>query len=222
MRKLICSVIAVTLGMLMGAARGNTLLPGTTVTPDLFADETGTVVGSASGTYTSANFSGHFTELVLQQVSGTLDFVYQFSEASSIDGIGRITVTNFVGYSVDAGVSALLFGSAIGPEGPTVGITPPFIDRASNGSTIGFQFAVNNVTAFQPGTATSVLVLKTDATTMAPNKINFIDGDITQVNAIGPGPLNGPNPTPLPSTAGLGLLLLGGLGIGRVRRLNLA
>jgi len=227
MKRLLCSAIAVALLLIGSGARANPVAPGGSVTPDIFADVSGTVLATYSGSYSAGSkLAGNFVEYVVRDaVTGTLDFVYQFKETGGVDSVGRITVDNYAGFTTDVG-----FASTLNLSLPAFGlgtIFPLTADRSGGtGDVVGFNYdktAVTVLSTLVPGTVTMLTVIKTDAVDFKANDTSLIDGLTALASpTVGPAPAGGGLLAPLPSTAGLGLVLLGGLGFGRARRANLA
>lgn len=217
-----------------GISRATPVNPGDTVFNDLFfASQDTTLEASTTGTWSlgSGNAAAHgtYTDAVYLNTSGTLDFVYQFSNAST----SKVGITSTTGFSFTG------FGSPISPTGVDVGyvanggslpggifvngstITPGIpdnISRSGDGSTITFNFNIfSTADNIGPGMTSAVLMISTNA-----NK--FTSGALVGLITSGATTLNGFQPTsviPEPSflipLAGLSLVL-GGLVAFRRRR----
>jgi len=181
------------------------LTPSHTVTPTATANpltEAGfTVVASTSGHFSTPVESGTYSAYVVRETSGTLDFVYKFSnDSSSSSKIERMTAYNFAGFTTNVGYVA---GSG--------DITPRSADRTADGKVVGFNFLAPN--SVSPGQDTDIMVIKTNATNWTTGTYTFQDGGATTVAAYAPA-----LPTPEPSTLlslGLGGVVV--LGISRRR-----
>jgi hypothetical protein len=176
------------------------LPPGGIVVPDMSA-ETGTLLSSITDSF-SGKTSGSITEGVYTESGGTLDFVYQVSIATG--QLGRLTVTNYAGVSLDApnGVSM----TTTVPSGgifstPSAGGAATSADRSTiavdGGDVVGFNWNPElGATA-----NTWILIIRTPATSDAPNMMNLIDGSVFKFS--GEGPLTVPEPCSLLLLAGV-------------------
>jgi hypothetical protein len=121
-------------------ASANLVLPGGTVTPDLFGAISGSVLastGTVSLTSVPASFMSTYVEEVVADSGrgGLLDFILQTTNSpSSGDAIGRATLTSFAGFTTDVG-TATSAGGLTGGTAPPVNIT-----RGSSGDVVGFNF----------------------------------------------------------------------------------
>ena len=183
-------------------ASASPVLPGGTVTPDIFGSISGSVLAT-TGTVTLTSVPSSFTSTYIEEVvadsgrGGLLDFILQTTNsAGSTDALGRATLTSFTGFSTDVGTAT----SAGGLSGGTA--APALIGRASTGDVIGFNFAPGVLT---PGTTSEVLVVETDATTFFPGFVSEINGGV----ATGPG--FAPAPAPMIGRGLLVLLAIGGV-----------
>jgi hypothetical protein len=96
------------------AARGTILMPGQSGGGDLFAFLPGaTVVGSASGSFTSAAFTGHYIEEVFVDPAngfGANDLTWLIQVTNNgPESIGRITASSFAGFMADVGANDIGF-----------------------------------------------------------------------------------------------------------------
>ena len=111
---------------------------------DVFANLPGTLLDSTNVSFTAADaqnvpkYSGVLRTAVYRNASNTLDFYYQFSNSSgSADSVGRLTMTNFAGFTTDVGYrmddwdGASLFVAA--------NQAPVGADRSISGGTVGFS-----------------------------------------------------------------------------------
>jgi len=213
MRRFICGAIAMALFLMSAPARANPLLPGTATAPDVFTGPTSVlglpVLASISGNWATpappgATF-GTYTADVRQESGGTLDFVYQVTNnPASIDSTVSVSMQSFGNFTTDVGYE---FGTGLGLTNTPPGPIPLLVDRSLSGNSVRFTISI------LPGTTSALLVIKTDATTFSGGNLGILDGGTANVNAFAPAPL--------PSTASLGLVLIGGLGgVGGIRRLN--
>lgn len=198
-----------------GTARATVLTPGTGgQLPDVFAGcagctlfastNTGLITVSSLGlTLTFDVVSAVYSDPSNTFGAGDLDFMYQVSNsANSTDSVGRLTASDFAGFQTDVGYTAA--GSTL-PGGLFVnGSVPPGLVDRNTAATVGFGFAVPPLfQLIQPGEASSVLIIQTDAAKFTAGVVSVIDSQAKTVDALGPA--SGTAPTPEPSS----LLLLG-------------
>jgi hypothetical protein len=211
-------LITITLTLGVGIGRATPVAPGGTVFNDLFfASQDVTLVASHSGSWSSgsgsATASGTYTDAVYQNVSGTLDFVYQFSNSSSSSvAITSTTGYNFGAFATDVGYvqngASLPNGIFVNGSTITPGI-PDDISRSADGSTITFDFNVfgtgDNI---GPGVTTAVLMVSTNATKYTSGAVGLIAAGTD--NLVGFQPAVVPEPSTLVPLGAL-LLVLGGM-----------
>lgn len=143
----------------------NTLLPGDTGTPDVFADPGNvTPLGYMNGTFSFGSGIGLITGTYFEVVvvdplgitcSGCLDFAFQLTLDPGLSaGIFNARFGRFGGYTTDIGY---LDGS---------GIAPISVSRGTGGAGIGFVFAstASQTNVIAPGDSSAILVVATDAT----------------------------------------------------------
>jgi hypothetical protein len=183
-------------------ASANPVLPGGTVTPDLFGAISGSVLAS-TGTVPLTSVPASFMSTYVAEVvadsgrGGLLDFILQTTNSpASGDALGRVTLTSFAGFAADVG-TAISAGGLAGGTAPPVNIT-----RSSAGNVVGFNFAPG---VLSPGTMSEILVVETNATAFVPGTVLETDGGA----ASGPG--FAPVPAPLIDHGFPGLLAVGGL-----------
>lgn len=174
--KLICCqlTLALTAGMLVTfPLNANSILPGGTVSPDIFPDP-GSVplLNHTSGTFSFGSGIGLITGTYTEDVavdpfgvtcSGCLDFGYQVSLNPGLSaGIDSLTLGRYVGFSTDVGYIAGT-GHMGGSGGNGV---PIFVHRGTGGGTLGFVFASpSNPAPIGPGGESAFLIVATDART---------------------------------------------------------
>jgi hypothetical protein len=137
-----------------------------------------------------------------------LTFVFQLhNDATSTTSLGRMTSVDFSLWNTD-----------VSYQTPAAGLVPTSVDRAFNGVTLGWSFtgAPLGLGRVIPGLTTAKMVVQTNAPGYIGVLANVIDGSVVQV------PTYGPSPTPIggdiPEPGTLSLLLLGALGLMRMRR----
>lgn len=140
---------------------------------------------------------------VYSTVDGGLLFAYGIlNDATSLDGINRVSVTNFEGWTVEAGQDVL--SNSIGSQFATS------VDRTSNGGTIGFAFTASPIGLgnIMPGDGSEVLWLKTSATAYRDGTLSVIDGGVDTVLSY----------APVPEPATMATLAIGAVAMLRRRR----
>lgn len=155
--------------------------------------------------FTSSQFvSGTLQQQVYREDSGTLDFYYLVTnDASSIDGIARLTTTNFAGFTTD--VSYLTT--------PAGGTAPTGANRSPAGNTIGFEFQVGGINVLNPNHSSAWLEISTNATEFNFNGISsVIDGGAANLTTY--SPVATPEPMSM-SLLGAGLAGFGLIGLRR-------
>lgn len=219
-------LVTITLTLGVGIGRATPVTPGGTVFNDLFfASQDITLLAAHSGSWStgsgSAASSGTYTDAVYQNTSGTLDFVYQFSNSSS----SKVAVTSTTGYNfgnffTDVGYvqngASLPGGIFVNGSTVTPGI-PDTISRSGDGSTITFNFNVfSTADNIGPGVTSAVLMVSTNATKFTSGAVGIIAAGTD--NLVGFQPTTAvPEPSTLVPLGGLSLLL-GGMVTMRRRR----
>jgi hypothetical protein len=219
-------LLTITLTLGVGIGRATPVIPGGTVFNDLFfASQDVTLLASNSGNWSSgsgsATATGTYTDAVYRNTSGTLDFVYQFSNSSSSSvAITSTTGYNFGNFTTDVGYvqngAALPGGIFMNGSTITPGV-PDDISRSGDGSTITFDFNVfgtgDNIGA---GITTAALMVSTNATKFTSGAVGLIAAGTD--NLAGFQPTAVPEPSTLVPLGGLSLLLGGMVAIKRRKR----
>jgi hypothetical protein len=217
------------------AAHASLLAPGTTLPPDIFPACPGCTLEASlnSGPKTVSNGQGiTLTFDVVSAVyadpsnpfgAGDLDFMYQVTNVSGNDFIGRMTAGVFSGFMTDVGFTAT--GSAL-PGGVFVDGTqaPQLVSRSiallNQGATVGFIYNGLAPSTFTPGTTSTALIIQTDAKNFAAGNVNIIDDVVGSTAAFEPVSEVAP-PPPAPEPSSLLLLGIGLLGLGAATRKTL-
>jgi len=200
--------------------RANVILPGGSVSPDVFSNpgSTPTLLGDITGTFSFGSgpglLTGSWEEVVLVDpfgvtCAGCLDFAFQLTEDPLLSsGIFATGLSAYFGYTTDVGYV----------DG--TGITPISITRGPFGGGVNFNFAtpsdpISNVIG--PGGNSAILLIATNATTYDGNGMLSINGG--RQGSPANGQITGVfEPTFVPEP-GTGLLLgLGMAGIAAFRK----
>lgn len=201
-------LLAATVLMLLAfPLHANPLLPGGTVSPDIFPNPGSTppFLGDISGTFDFGNgFTGSYEEVVLVDpfgvtCSGCLDFAFVVNNTSAGWGMFSLQLARFNGYTTDVGYVMNSGGN----------VDPVSVTRGPVGGNISFLF--NTPTSvLLPGFSSDVLVVATNATSYDTG------GGIAIVGSNGPGStFNGQihdgifEPTFVPEPSTMVLLSLG-------------
>ncbi len=151
-------------------------------TLDVFNNTPGILLASRFSSFTAlddagvASYDGTVRAAVYRNSGNTLDFYYQFTNnVSSADSVGRLTMTNFTGFTTDVGYRLDNWdGAGIFLTANQAALST---DRSSNGGTVGFGFGVLS-RQINPGETSATLVIRTNA-------INYSAGSVTTRNGAG-------------------------------------
>ena len=128
--------------------------------------------------------TGTYSVKVWSPDTGTGFTTFVMNVAVATGEVGRLTMTNFAGFTTD------VFAFGAGTNATTV-------DRSPTGGTVGFNFA----SALQPGASTVQFVIRTNSPTYATGSLQIIDGGVANEISFAP--------VPLPAAAWAGLALMG-------------
>lgn len=205
---------AIALLAMVSSASATLLAPGGSVgdntpqspgTLSIFSDALGTPLAQVSTPVATPTYSGTLTSAVFTNPGGTLDFLYQFTNnANSSDGIERLSMTSFTGFTTDVGYRT----DAVNPF--VAGAQQPFFaTRSANGSVVGFDFSSTNQAGpylISPGEASRTVVIRTNATQFFPGNTAVIDGFGANAPSFAPSVI--PEPA---SLAGMATIALGAM-----------
>lgn len=190
---------------LTSMATASVLAPGTSGAPDSFSNAGWTLLATtgsqalSSGTFTANATAWVYSDSANTFCAGCLDFVYMVTRTGGNDPIERITVGDFTGWLVDAGVVT-----------SSPGFAPASVDRTVSGGVVGFNY--QNAANLTDDQFTQLLVVQTNATSYSPGLLSVQDS--LSANGIGFQPT--PEPVSM-SLLGGGLALLGAA---RLRKKN--
>jgi hypothetical protein len=184
------------------------LAPGGTIPAPAEVDPTGGVIQAGTGATVPfsaggpAGYSGTLTSTVIagdpSNLLGGLTFTYRLTnDATSLSALERMTNIDFTGFQTDVSYQA-----------PAAGVIPTTADRDPAGGAVGWDFAPLGLGRINPGQASALLVIQTNATAFAVTNANIIDGQATSVSSFGP----------VPEPGSLAVLSLGALAAIRRRR----
>lgn len=167
-------------------------------TLDIFNNMPGTLLDSTSVRFTASDaedealYSGVLRSAVYQNANNKLDFYYQFANsASSIDSVGRLTMTNFAGFTTNVGYRLDNFDGI----GQFVAGTQAArsADRSASGGTVGFNFAGLNG-EIDPGEISATMVIRTNAYHYTTGSVTTQNGAVYTTAAFAPAGSQVPEP----------------------------
>ncbi len=166
----------------------------------------GTIIASQTETISTSDLSGTLYVGVFQESSNnTLDFIYQVvMNSSSADGMGRLTASDFTGFST----SVAYLTTSPGGIFSTGSVAPNNADRNTD-DVVGFNFSP----ALPKGDTSYTMVIGTIATSYTTGNVGIIDGVTENLNGYAPT-VSVPEPSSM-AMAGLGALGLIGYGLRR-------
>jgi hypothetical protein len=219
-RRWACGLVLALTALIVPAAQaapiGTPTEPGTTVFPDLRADDPGELLASMVSPFSfvvpppsGGTTSGEIRSAVYRNTTGTLDFYYQVvNNDGSATALARESNANFAGF--DVATAFRLDGGALGTIFTDGTVIPFTADRGVQGIVVGFNFGPLPEDQIQPGMTTAILVVSTNAVTFTTGTASVIDGGTATVTSFQPAAI------PEPSSA---LLVFGGiaLALGRLR-----
>ncbi len=167
---------AVILSSGTGPIAGPEVLP-----PYSSVSDFGTLLAYVSTDVMTPTFTGEVRSAVFdgKEAGVNLDFYYQFSNYSdSADAVARLTAGGYSGMTVDVRQDGGMWGNFVrGMEAAST------LDMGSDG-TLGFNFTP---TGILPGRTTTVLRVRTSATSYVDDWMGIINGTSTFAPAFAPG-----------------------------------
>jgi len=186
-------------GVLSAPASATVVNPGDTgLAPDtiLVSEVTNTPLLADTGVknFTLTNglgqslASGNFREIVVvDSISGFLDFVYEFEVTSPTAAgvINRMSTGNYAGFTTDVGACPGC-PDVVALNAPQDGnATPNTVDRSGDGSAIGFNFSGG---VAGPNADTFALIIATDASAFSNRATQLIDNGTANLVGYAPAP----------------------------------
>ena len=167
-------------------------------TLDIFNNLPGSLLNSTSVTFTALDaqnvplYGGVLRTAVYRNAGNMLDFYYQFSNgSSSSDSVGRLTMTNFAGFTTDVGYRMDNWDGA----GQFLGGTQAALsaDRSGSGGTVGFGFG-SGANRIDPGEISATLVIRTNATAYTAGSVTTQNGAVYTTATFAPAESGVPEP----------------------------
>lgn len=197
--------------IVVAAAHAGTLLPpgGAVLMPDEEYNDTAAVLDTRVESFQITNALGEIkaTGTVISQVqldiSGFLTFLgVVINDATSVDPIARVSLTDFGGFTTEVGQDFL---NGYGPRYITSA------DRSAAGGTIGLNFTESPLGrgTLAPGEASMVWWIRTNATQYKDGSVSVINGGVDTVLGFAPA---------VPEPASMAALAVGAAALLRRRR----
>jgi hypothetical protein len=185
---------------------GTAACPGSV---EVFSGVTGTIEADTGlmhftgrDAFNNVVYTGTLDEIVLlDSATHALDFIYEVTnDVGSMDAIGRVSDTNYMGQFTDVGVDTSQ--AIISPPGTLV---PGFISRGVGGDNVTFDFGSEaGGMGIAPGVKAADMIIKTHAVDFGGGSTAILDGGIAAVQDF----------APVPEPMNAGLLLAGLFGAG--------
>ena len=159
-------------------------------TLDVFNNLPGSLLNSTSVRFTAFDaqnvplYGGGLRTAVYRNDGNTLDFYYQlWNRDTSVDSVGRLTMTNFVGFTTDVGYRMDNWDGA----GQFLGGTQAALsaDRSASGGTIGFGFGAG-LSQINPGEVSATMVIRTNASAYTAGSVTTQNGAVYTTASFAP------------------------------------
>ncbi len=198
-------------------AEATPIAPGETVGAEGIAFPGGTELASVY--YANVGVANLVTDIsaaVFENFAGLLDFYYQVRNDSAQNLVHRLTGSSFTGYLTDVWYildgGLVLCSACPGGFFETGTQDPLTFDRDGFGEVVGFNFPTPDFEV-NPGEASLVLLIRTDATAYDPGFVSVINSGSFTDRAFEPAVAQVPDPASSLLLFGIGLL-----GTGAMRR----
>lgn len=215
------SAIGVAMTMMCGAVQAVPVLANQTVIPNIsLIAPGGTLLASLIESITAPTFSGTFRTAVYDgpEAGRNLDFYYQFTNSpNSANSIGRVTGTDFDGFTTNVSQTAQAFGIFMGGDraaatadrGPlgVVGFNMlPVANLISQFPDLGTFLPRANLGKLPPDEDSNTFIIRTNATDYTTGFAGIINGTAASAHAFQPAPAIPEPGTNALIAAGLGLM----------------
>lgn len=178
-------------GVVSGAHAFAPLAPGGAVlVPDLSLPGDAVLIDLRSDAFVGMNalsevlYTGTVESYVFRQAAGNLIFGYiVYNDATSIDEISAVSMTDFAGWVTEVGQDPAAAGSA--SMSPATSAS-----RSTGGGTVTFNFTRDPLGrgALEQGTASYGMMIRTNATDYTRGTVNVLNGAIATVESFAPVP----------------------------------
>ena len=167
-------------------------------TLDVFNNLPGSLLNSTSVRFTAFDaqnvplYGGGLRTAVYRNDGNTLDFYHQLSNGgSSVNSVGRLTMTNFAGFTTDVGYRMDNWDGA----GQFLGGTQAALsaDRSASGGTIGFGFGAG-LSQINPGEVSATMVIRTNASAYTAGSVTTQNGAVYTTATFSPAESGVPEP----------------------------